>query len=88
MHGPLFFAPDQRVEQIHQWLEEETFYSRCKFDEDTNQWLARVKILTSSGIILHHCSYLKDCAVSDGDTLIVVLVPADPDFEGSAEQCF
>ena len=28
------------------------------------------------------------CAVSDGDTLIVVLVPADPDFEGSAEQCF
>ena len=38
--------------------------------------------------ILHHCSYLKDCAVSDGDTLIVVLVPADPDFEGSAEQCF
>ena len=42
----------------------------------------------SSGIILHHCSYWKDCAVSDGDTLIVVLVPADPDFEGSAEQCF
>ena len=70
------------------WLEEETFYSRGKFDEETNQWLARVKILTSSGIILHHCSYLNDCGVSDGDTLIVVLVPADPDFEGSAEQCF
>ena len=43
MHAPFFFAPDQRVEQIHQWLEEDTFYSRCKFDEETNQWLARVK---------------------------------------------
>ena len=49
MHGPLFLAPDQCVEQIHQWLEEGAFYSRCKFDEETNQWLARVKISTSSG---------------------------------------
>ena len=85
---PFLFEADQRVEQIHQWLEEDTIYSRCKFDEETNQWLARVKISTSSGIILHHCSCLKDCPVSDGDTLIVVLVPADTDFEGSAEQCF
>ena len=88
MHGPMFFAQDLRVEQIQQWLEEETFYSRCKFDEETNQWLARVKISTSSGIILHHCSYLKDCPVSDGDTLIVVLVPTDSDFEDSDEKCF
>ena len=64
MHGPFFFAPDQRVEQIHQWLEEYTFYSRC-INEETNQWLARVKISTSSGIILHHCSYLTDCPVTD-----------------------
>ena len=88
MRGPMSFAPDQRVKQIHQWLEEETFYSRGKFDEETNQCLARVEVSTSSGIILHYCSYLKDCAVSDGDTLIVVLVPADPDFQCSAEQCF
>ena len=84
----LFFEADQRVEQIHQWLEEYTFYSRCKFDEETNQWLARVKISTSSGIILHPCSFLKHCPVSDGDTLIVVLVPTDSDFEDSDEQCF
>ena len=76
------------MEQIHQWLEDYTFYSRCKFDEETNQWLARVKISTSSGIILHKCAYLKDCPVSDGDTLIVVLVPTDSDFEDSDEQCF
>ena len=36
MHGPMFFAQGLRVEQIQQWLEEETFYSRCKFDEETN----------------------------------------------------
>ena len=68
MHGPLFVVSDQRVEQIHQWLEEETFYSRCKFDEETNLWLARVKISTSSGIILHHCYYLRDCTVIDTDS--------------------
>ena len=37
---------------------------------------------------LQHCSYLKECPVSHGDTLIVLLVPADTDLEGSAEQCF
>ena len=31
---------------------------------------------------------LKDCPVSDGDTLIVVLVPTDSDFEDSDEKCF
>ena len=31
---------------------------------------------------------LKDCPVSNGDTLIVVLVPADSDVEDSDEQCF
>ena len=87
---PFFFLEaDQRVERNHQWLEEYTFYSCCKFDEETNQRLARVKISTSSGIILHQCSYLKDCPVSNGDTLIVVLVPTDSDVvEDSDEQCF
>ena len=85
---PFFFEADQRVEQIHQWLQEYTFYSRCKFDEESNHRLARVKVSTSSGIILHQCSYLKDCPVSNGDTLIVVLVPADSDVEDSDEQCF
>ena len=44
MHGPFFFAPDQRAEQIHQWLQEYTFYSRCEFDKETNQ-ARRVLIL-------------------------------------------
>ena len=29
IHGPLHFAPDERIEQIQQWLEEDTFRSRC-----------------------------------------------------------
>ena len=87
--GPFFFfEADQRVEQIHQWLEEYTLYSRCKFDEESHHRLARVKVSTSSGIILHQCSDLKDCPVSNGDTLIVVLVPTDSDVEDSDEQCF
>ena len=75
IHGPMHFAPDERVEQIQQWLEEETFRSRC-VDEETNEWLAHVEIFTSSGMVLHRRN-LYDYPVSDGDTLTVILVPAD-----------
>ena len=34
IHGPLHFKPDERIEQIQQWLEEDTFRSRC-VDEET-----------------------------------------------------
>ena len=35
VHGPMPWAADERVEQIQQWLEEDTFKSRC-VDEETN----------------------------------------------------
>ena len=78
IHGPMYFAPDERVEQIQQWLEEDTFRSRC-VDEETNEWLAHAEISTSCGMVLDHCRNLPDYhpIVCDGDTLTVVLVPAD-----------
>ena len=78
MHGPLHFAPDERVEQIQQWLEEETFRSRC-VDEETNDWLAHAEISTSCGMVLDHWRNLDEYPVCDGDTLTLILVPAgDP----------
>ena len=68
IHGPMYFAPDERVEQIQQWLEEETFRSRC-VDEETNEWLAHAEISTSCGMVLDLCRNLYDYPVSDGDTL-------------------
>ena len=59
VHGPLHFAPDERVEQIQQWLEEETFRSRC-VDEDKLEWLAHVEISTSCGKDLDHCRTLDE----------------------------
>ena len=42
-HGPLHFAQDERREQNQHWLEEQTFRARC-VDEDTNEWLAHLKL--------------------------------------------
>ena len=33
IHGPLLFKPDERIEQIQQWLEEDTFRDRCVYEE-------------------------------------------------------
>ena len=78
IHGPMQFAPDERVQIIHQWLEEETFGSRC-VDEETNEWLAHVEISTSCGMVLDLCRNLPDYhpIVSEGDTLTVILVPEE-----------
>ncbi len=74
VHGPLVFGVEERVEQIQQWLEEETFRSLC-VDEETNQWLARVEISTESGIVLDETRTLDEYHVVDGDTLYVVVIP-------------
>ena len=76
MHGPMHVARDEQVEHIQAWLEEKTFRSRC-FDEETNERLAHVEISTSSGRVLDQCRNLYNYPVSDGDTLTVILVPAD-----------
>ena len=65
---------NERVEQIQQWLEEETFRSRC-VDEETNEWLAHVEISTSCGMVLDLCRNLDEYPVCDGDTMTVILVP-------------
>ena len=57
-------------------LEENKFSDRC-YDLETKQWLAHVEILTSCGMVPGECSYLDECPVCDGDTLTVILVPAD-----------
>ena len=72
----MHFRPDEPVEVIQQWLDEETFRSRC-VDEETNEWLAHAEISTSCGMVLDLCRNLYDYPVSDGDTLTVILVPAD-----------
>ena len=77
VHGPLHRRPDERVEQIQQWLEEETFRSLC-VDEATNAWLARVEISTSCGVVLCQTRNLDDYPIRDGDTLTVVIVPEGP----------
>ena len=77
VHGPLHRRPDERVEQIQQWLEEETFESLC-VDEATNAWLARVEISTSCGVILIENRTLDEYPIRDGDTLTVVIVPEVP----------
>ncbi len=77
VHGPMHFAPDERVQQIEQWLEGETFQSLC-VDEATNDWLARVEISTSCGVILIENRTLDEYPIRDGDTLTVVIVPEVP----------
>ena len=76
IHGPMHFAPDERVEQIQHWLEHDTFRSRC-VDEETNECLAHAQISTSCGMVLDQCRNLDDYPVCDGDTLTVIVVPAD-----------
>ena len=83
----MHFKPDERIEKIQQWLEEDTFRSRC-VDEETHDWLAHVEISTSCGVVLDTCHYLDEYPVCGGDTLTVVLVPADSDFEGRADPGF
>ena len=78
VHGPMHFAPNERVEQIEQWLEGETFQSLC-VDEATNDWVARVEISTSCGVVLCQTRNLDDYPIRDGDTLTVVVVPNDPE---------
>ena len=74
IHGPMHFAPDERVEQIQQWLETYTFRSRC-VDEETNDWLVHAEISTSCGMVLDHWRNLDEYPVCDGDTLTVIVVP-------------
>ena len=73
IHGHLYCAANERVEQIKQRLESDTFRSRC-VDEETHKWLAHVEIATSSGEVLQGCCNLYEYEVSDGDTLTVILV--------------
>ena len=68
----MHFAPDERVEQIQHWLEEQTFRSRC-VDEDTNEWLAHATLSTSHGEVLDKRSRLNERSVHDGDILLVIL---------------
>ena len=72
VHGPLHFAPDERVEQILHWLEEQTFRAHC-VDEDTNEWLAHATLSTSHGEVLDKRSRLNERSVHDGDILFVIL---------------
>ena len=62
------------MEETQQWLEEETFHSRC-VDEETNEWLAHVEISTSCGEVLDERRTLDEYPLCDGDTLTVVVVP-------------
>ena len=71
----MLWGSDERVEQIQQWLEEDTFGSRC-VDEETNDWLAHVEISTSCGMVLDECRNLNEYPVRDGDTLTVFIVPS------------
>ena len=75
VHGPMLCAADERVEQIQQWLEEDTFRSRC-VDEETNEWLAHVEISTRCGMVLNLTRTLDEYPVRDGDTLTVFIVPS------------
>ena len=76
MHGPMFFTPDEPVEVIQQWLDEETFRSHC-VDETTNTWVAHAEISTSCGLVLTEFRNLNEYPVSDEDILTVILVSAD-----------
>ena len=75
MHGPMHFRPDESVEVIQQWLDGETFRSRC-VDEVTNEWLAHAEISTSCGMALTEGHNLNEYPVSDGCILTVILVSA------------
>mgnify|MGYP003323222383 CR=1 FL=1 len=65
------------MEQIEQWLEEETFKSRCVADEWPRAWTARVEITTQCGIVLDETRTLDEYPVQDGDTLYVTILPMD-----------
>ena len=74
VRSPMLFNVDERVEQIQQWLEENTFKSRC-VAEDVCDWLSHVEISTSCGVVLDECRTLDEYPVAHGDTLTVVIVP-------------
>ena len=79
MHGPMHSRPDESVEVIQQWLDEEsqeTFRSRC-VDEEKLEWLAHAEISTTCGMVLTECHNLSEYPVSDEDILTVILVSAD-----------
>ena len=76
MHGPIHFSSHESVEVIQQWLDEETFRSRC-VDEVTNEGLAHAEISTSCGMVLTEGHNLNEYPVSDECILTVILVSAD-----------
>ena len=76
MHGPIHFSSHESVEVIQQWLDEETFRSRC-VDEETNEWLAHAEISTSCGMVLTEGHNLNEYPVSNEGILTVILVSAD-----------
>ena len=71
----MYREPNERVEHLQQWLEEETFRSRC-VDEETGRFVALVEILTSCGMVLDLTRTLDEYPVRDGDTLTVFIVPS------------
>ena len=75
VHGPIHREPNERVEQIQQWREEDTFGSRC-VDEETGRFVALVELLTSCGMVLDLTRTLDEYPVRDGDTLTVFIVPS------------
>ena len=83
IHGPMQFAADELVEQVQQWLEQEACRSRC-VDEETKKRLAHAQISTSSGDVLETCRHLYEYAVSNNETLSVILMRADADFRETA----
>ena len=75
IHGPLHFRPDERVEQIHQWLDGETFRCVCT-DEETNECVAHTVIMTNCGMVLDESRNLEEYPVSNGDALTVIVLPS------------
>ena len=85
-------APTSK-EEIQLRLEEETSRSRC-LNEETNEWLARAEISTSSGMDLEiweteklRRRRLDEYPVIDGETLPVILVPAKSSREFRGWDC-
>ena len=55
-------------------------------NQQTYEWLAYAEISTSCGMVLDPCRNLDDYPVSDGGTLMVILVLADELSELEAEE--